>query len=177
LQFARKGKNITLPHFGGSKGPEIKKNLEELQTMFQRDLKAIKDLDYDILDVKKTKWHDDYGQNFKENQKGLEIMYRNTALHAFKSITTVQEGVEMLENFHQLSVRQLVKDYIETKAANFVYDLFIKEMKEVEDRYESHTKVNPPMPPSHPKYSGLAIFALSLQTRIEKAKEVSKIIK
>ena len=84
LQFARKGQGITLPRFGGSKDPEIKKNLEELQTMFQKYLKNIKNLDYDILDVKKTNWHDDYGQKFKENQKSLEAMNRNTVLHAFK---------------------------------------------------------------------------------------------
>ena len=171
LQFARKGQGITLPQFGGSKGPEIKKNLEELQEMFQKYLKDIKNLDYDILDVKKTKWHDDYGQKFKENQKSLEIMYRNTALHAFKNITTVVEGVEMLENFHQLAKRQLVKEYIETKAAENVYKLFMDEMKEVEEMYENYTKIVPPMSPSLPKYSGLAIWALSLLSRIERSKK------
>lgn len=180
LQFARKGQGITLPKFGGSKGPEIKKNLDELQGMFQRYLEDIKDLDYDILDVKKTKWHDDYGQKFKENQKSLEIIYRNTVLHAFKNITTVTEGVEMLENFHQLAKRQLVKEYINTKAAEHVYKLFIDEMKEVEEMYENSTKnyyesqsfKHLPMPPSHPKFAGLAIWALSLIIRIDRAKKV-----
>jgi len=172
LQFARKGHGITLPRFGGSKGPEIKKNLEELQAMFQRYLKDIKNLEYDILDVKKTKWHDDYGQKFKENQKGLEIMYKNTALHPFKNITTVVEGVEMLENFHQLAKKDQIKDYIETKAAENVYKLFMDEMKEVEEMYENHAKkAKPPMPPSLPKYSGLAIWGLSLLTRIETSKK------
>lgn len=173
LQFARKGEGISLPKFGGSKGPEIKKNLDELEAMFQKYLEDIKDLDYDILDVKKTKWHDDYGQKFKENQKSLEIIYRNTVLHAFKNITTVAEGVEMLENFHQLAKRQLVKEYINTKAADYVYKLFIDEMKEVEEMYENYTKTFLPMPPSHPKYAGLAIWALSLMIRIDTAKRVS----
>ena len=173
LQFARKGEGISLPKFGGSKGPEIKKNLDELQNMFQKYLEDIKYLDYDILDVKKTKWHDDYGQKFKENQKSLEIIYRNTVLHAFKNITTVAEGVEMLENFHQLAKRQLVKEYINTKAAEYVYKLFIDEMKEVEEMYENYTKSFLPMPPSHPKYAGLAIWALSLMIRIDKARKVS----
>lgn len=173
LQFARKGQGISLPKFGGSKGPEIRKNLDELQAMFHKYLEDIKDLDYDILDVKKTKWHDDYGQKFKENQKSLEIMYRNTALHAFKNITTVAEGVEMLENFHQLAKRQLVKEYINTKAAEHVYRLFMDEMKEVEEMYENYTKAYPPMAPSMPKFAGLAIWALSLMIRIDKAKKVS----
>lgn len=140
--------------------------------MFHKYLEDIKYLDYDILDVKKTKWHDDYGQKFKENQKSLEIIYRNTVLHAFKNITTVAEGVEMLENFHQLAKRQLVKEYINTKAAEYVYKLFGNEMKEVEEMYENYTKTYLPMPPSHPKYAGLAIWALSLMIRIDTAKRV-----
>ena len=66
-------------------------------------MKNIKDLDYDILDVKNTRWHDDYGQNFKEQIKNLEIMYQNSISIAFKSVATVQEAVEMLENFDQLA--------------------------------------------------------------------------
>jgi hypothetical protein len=43
--------------------------------MFEKYLDNIKRLDYDILDVKNTKWHDDYGQVFKEQIKSLEIIY------------------------------------------------------------------------------------------------------
>lgn len=50
-----------MPSFGGSKGPEIKKNLLELEELFAKNLLEIKKLDYDILDVKITRWHDDYG--------------------------------------------------------------------------------------------------------------------
>lgn len=64
-----------MPIFGGTKGPEITKNLDQLEGMFFQCLNKIKYLDYDILDVKMTKWHDDYGQVFKENIKNLEIMY------------------------------------------------------------------------------------------------------
>lgn len=103
LQFARKGKGIEMPQFGGSKGYEIKKNLEELESMFAKHLKDIQNLDYDILDVKMTKWHDDYGQRFKENMKNLEIMYMNTISLSFKNITTIPEACEMVENFDKLA--------------------------------------------------------------------------
>jgi len=55
-----------MPVFGGTKGVEIKTNLLQLQDMFEKYLQNIKNLDYDILDVKNTKWHDDYGQVFKD---------------------------------------------------------------------------------------------------------------
>ena len=55
-----------MPHFGGTKGPEITDNLMELQTIFEKNLGKIRELDYEILDVKRTNWHDDFGQTFKD---------------------------------------------------------------------------------------------------------------
>jgi dynein heavy chain len=66
LQFARKGAKQVMPVFGGTKGPEYTESLKELERTFAKHLQNIKDLDYDILDVKQTRWHDDYGQYFKE---------------------------------------------------------------------------------------------------------------
>jgi hypothetical protein len=51
-----------------------------------------------------------------------------------------------------------------------VYKLFLQEIKEVEETFESNHKRPPPMPFSHPKWAGLAIWAYSLIVRIDKAK-------
>ena len=66
-----------MPIFGGTKGKEWKLSLEDLKVMFDKHLEGIKKLDYDILDVKITRWHDDYGQMFKENVK-------NTLVYSYK---------------------------------------------------------------------------------------------
>jgi len=76
------------------------------------------------LDVKITKWHDDYGQFFKEQCKSLEIMYQNIITLAFKNVSSVTDAVEMLENFDSLAKRPLVKDFVHKKAADMVYMLF-----------------------------------------------------
>lgn len=76
----------------------------------------------------------------------------------------------MLENFNSLAKRPMVKDYVQKKAAEWVYKLFMDEIKEVEELFENPGKKKPPMPVSHPKYGGLAIWAQSLITRIDKAK-------
>ena len=55
---------------------------------------------------------------------------------AFKNVATVQDAVEMLENFESLAKRQLVKDYVHKKAAEMVYKIFKDEIKEVEETYE-----------------------------------------
>lgn len=122
-----------MPIFGGSKGLEITGNLKELENMFKKYLTNIKNLNYDILDVKKTKWHDDYGQIFKEHTKNLEIIYQNIIALAFKNISTVPDAIEMLENFDSLAKRPMVKEYVHKKAAEWVYKLFMDEIKEVEE--------------------------------------------
>jgi dynein heavy chain, axonemal len=58
-----------MPIFGGTKGKEWTVSLLDLARMFEKHLETIKNLDYDILDVKITKWHEDYGQTFKEDVK------------------------------------------------------------------------------------------------------------
>ena len=127
--------------------------------MFQKYLLNIQKLDYDILDVKITKWHDDYGQVFKENIKNIEIIYQNIIALAFKNISTVPDAIEMLENFDSLAKRPMIKDYVHKKAAEWVYKLFLDEIKEVEEMFEGYSKRPPPMPVSHPKHGGLAIWA------------------
>ena len=49
-----------MPKFGGTRGSEWTTGLNELKTEFERYLQMIKDLNYDILDFKITKWGDDY---------------------------------------------------------------------------------------------------------------------
>lgn len=60
LQFAQKGSNSVMPKFGGTRGTEWTTSLNELKSEFERYLQRIKDLNYDILDFKITKWGDDY---------------------------------------------------------------------------------------------------------------------
>jgi dynein heavy chain len=139
--------------------------------MFEKYLQSIRNLQYDILDVKMTKWHDDYGQVFKEQIKNLEIIYQNIIALAFKNVSTVPDAIEMLENFDSLAKRPMVKEYVHKKAAEWVYKLFIDEIKEVEDLFDSQSKRAPPMAISNPKYGGLAIWANSLIVRIDKAKD------
>jgi dynein heavy chain len=89
---------------------------------------------------------------------------------AFKNVSNIPDAVEMLENFDSLAKRPLVIDYVHKKAADMVYKLFMQEIKEVEETFEANLKRPPPMPFSHPKWAGLAIWAKSLIVRIDKAK-------
>lgn len=61
-----------------------------------------------ILDVKATSWHDDYNK-FRSGIKDLEVMVQNVINSAFTTVTTVQEGVELLEVFFHLTAREVKK--------------------------------------------------------------------
>ena len=170
LQFAQRGASCKMPIFGGTRGQEWQNNLEDLKKRFDKYLDGIKNLDYEILDVKITKWHDDYGQIFKDNIKNIEVSYTTIIQMTFKYVSTVADGVEMLENFYQLAKRPTIIDYVQKKGAEQVYKLFTDEIKEVEAIYEGQFKKRPPMPVSWSNHGGIAIWVHSLVVRLDKAK-------
>ena len=55
-----------------------------------------------ILDIKSTKWHDDYNI-FKLGMKNLDNMYVNLLNFSFDNINTVEQGVEYMIAFKILS--------------------------------------------------------------------------
>ncbi len=57
--------------FGGCKGAEIEKTLDDIEESFERHLERLRRLSYDILDVKAPKWHDDFNY-FVSGVKDLE---------------------------------------------------------------------------------------------------------
>ena len=59
-----------------------------------------------ILDVQSTSWHDEY-HRFRTGIKDLEIMVQNTINGIFATVTTVQEGVEILEVFADMGKREV----------------------------------------------------------------------
>ena len=84
-------------------------------------------------------------------------------------MSTLEDAVEMLENFYQLARRPTVMEYVQKKAAEQVYKLFMEEIKQIEEIFES--KNQPPMPFSHPTYGGNAIWSYSLIVRANRVKD------
>ena len=81
MQFVRKsaatgGKPGPVPHFGGTKAQEIVDGISGIQESFEHHVDRLRKLDYDVLDVKVSRWHDDYN-HFKSDVKDLEVMFTN----------------------------------------------------------------------------------------------------
>jgi hypothetical protein len=104
-------------------------------------------------------------------------MFQNIISLAFNGISTVSDAVDMLENFDQLAKRPSIKDYVQGKAADMVYQMFERELKDVEVIEATRGKKNPPvpMPLSHPKYAGDALWTKALLMRIKTSKIVKPI--
>jgi dynein heavy chain len=167
IQFARKGSGIVLPKFSGTKGPEIVAVLEEIHDGFKKHLDKIRGSEQEkILDIKSTKWHDEYN-SFKTGMKGLDNMYINLINFAFDSVTTVQQGVEFLEAFDYLARRSSIKNHVHKKIDK-LNNLMLQEMKIAESSSKT-SKLDYPI--HHGKYSGKAVWCKSLLCKIERMKK------
>ena len=53
-------------------------------------------------------------------------MFMNIISLAFNSVSTVEDAVQMIDNFDQLAKRQAIKDFVQTKAAERVFNMFLQ---------------------------------------------------
>lgn len=62
--FARwlDGTQGPLPCFFGAQGPQITRNLLEIEDIFHKNLQTLRAVRGGILDVKNTSWHEDYNK-------------------------------------------------------------------------------------------------------------------
>jgi dynein heavy chain, axonemal len=79
-----------------------------VQAAFESHIERLKCLDYDLLDVKAPRWHDDYA-TFTLLVKDLEVMYTNVINTAFEGVTRVADAVALLEVFFSLARRPQIK--------------------------------------------------------------------
>lgn len=170
LQFCRKNSELggqhNMPKFGGTRGHEIEKALLEIQAQFEAHVDRLRYLDYDILDVKTSSWHDDYSV-FKNAVKDLEAMYANVMNAAFDGVTRVAEAVGLLETFRGLAQRDAIQRCVEKKTAE-AYLLFNRTIEDVRRDFDENRRT-PPLRPQEPKWAGSALWAKALATIVEDA--------
>jgi dynein heavy chain len=131
MQFVRKsaktkGSPGPIPHFGGTKAQEIVDGIAGIQESFEHHVDRLRKLDYDVLDVKVSRWHDDYS-HFKNDVKDLEVMFTNVINAAFEHNVTVSEGVILTETFYHLAKRETIMRCVERKAAETNH-MFLKQV-------------------------------------------------
>ena len=55
-------------------------------------------------------WHEEYNK-YRAGIKDLEVMLQNVINAGFENITTIQEGVELLDVFTEFTTREVRKRY------------------------------------------------------------------
>ncbi|KAM4844901.1 dynein axonemal heavy chain 2 isoform 2-T2 [Thomomys bottae] len=163
--FARweDGKQGPLPCFFGAQGPQITRNLLEIEDIFHKSLSMLRSVRGDILDVKNTFWHEDYNK-FRASVKDLEVMTQNLITSAFEFVQDVEHGVLLLDTFHRLANREAIKRTYEKKTVD-LYMLFNNELSLVNRELN---KKFPYLEPYMAQYSGLAHWVLILRRRIDR---------
>ncbi|KAG6966781.1 hypothetical protein JG688_00006600 [Phytophthora aleatoria] len=165
IQFARKGKDgkrEDLPTFGGNRGMDIVKSLRGIEAQFEGHVDRLRQLDYDILDVKKTSWHSDFN-SFKNGMKDLEAMTQNVINGAFESVSTVAAGVDMIGSFHKIAQREAIKRCVEKRTID-IFGMFKANIASIRNLFEKN-KQTPLLSPTEPQFAGAALWARSLLLR------------
>lgn len=169
IQFARKaagGAQTALPSFGGARAVEVAKSLADIQGAFEKMMGSLRTLDYSVLDVKATRWHDDHN-SFKNGVKDLEVMLMNVINTAFDGISTVIAGVELLEAFASIATRDAIRRAVERKTAE-LHLLFLADINAVKRDFDANKKNPPMMNREHPRYAGSAMWARARLMRIQR---------
>nr|XP_055113102.1 dynein axonemal heavy chain 2 isoform X1 [Symphalangus syndactylus] len=163
--FARweDGKQGPLPCFFGAQGPQITRNLLEIEDIFHKNLHMLRAVRGGILDVKNTSWHEDYNK-FRAGIKDLEVMTQNLITSAFELVRDVQHGVLLLDTFHRLASREAIKRTYDKKAVD-LYMLFNSELALVN---RERNKKWPDLEPYMAQYSGQARWVHILRRRIDR---------
>ncbi|KAF5911845.1 hypothetical protein HPG69_015823, partial [Diceros bicornis minor] len=163
--FARweDGKQGPLPCFFGAQGPQITRNLLEIEDIFHRNLHMLRAVRGGILDVKNTSWHEDYNR-FRAGVKDLEVMTQNLITSAFELVRDVEHGVLLLDTFHRLATREAIKRTYDKKAVD-LYMLFNSELALVNRELN---KKWPYLEPYMAQYSGQAHWVRILRRRIDR---------
>ena len=173
MQFVRKsamtkGTPGSIPHFGGTKAQEIVSGIRGIQISFEQHVDRLRKLDYDMLDVRVSRWHDDY-HNFKNAVKDLEVMFTNVLNAALDGNTTVSEGVILIETFNRLAKREAIKRCVDKKASD-VQHIFIKLVMWARGEFDL-SRLSPPLRAHEPQYAGSALWAHSLAVLVTESHE------
>ncbi|XP_042770547.1 dynein axonemal heavy chain 2 isoform X3 [Panthera leo] len=163
--FARweDGKQGPLPCFFGAQGPQITRNLLEIEDIFHKNLHMLRAVRGGILDVKNTSWHEDYNR-FRSGVKDLEVMTQNLITSAFELVRDVEQGVLLLDTFHRLASREAIKRTYDKKAVD-LYMLFNSELALVNRELN---KKWPYLEPYVAQFSGQARWVRILRRRIDR---------
>lgn len=153
-----------LPFFSGNKGPEIESQLLDIQRAFKAKMEVLRHLDYDILDVKATKWVDDF-RALKVDIDNLTMMLQQIITASLDSIATVSTGAEYMEAFYLVSKSEELLIQL-NRSKDRLFRLFTSNLKHVQGEIQRYFDRKPPVFYLHPPSAGRGFWANNLASLI-----------
>ena len=122
-----------------------------------------------ILDPSDSSWNDNY-QKFRLGVNETENLVEKVLNEAFETVTSVKEGVEILDVFHQYTPRQRIRQVYEGKIER-VYRKFNAQLQQV----RRDLSMNKPVGLSdQPMFAAKNIWLNNLQTKINSTVDTLK---
>ena len=149
-----------------AKGPQILKSLIDNEAVFAMHLQKLRNIEYDALDVRATRWHEDFNTQFKSSLRDLEMMTQNIINTSFENVSTVAAGVELLEAFQVLARCESIKRCVEKKVTDVITD-FVKQCASYKRHFES-SRHSPPIHQDEPRNGGGADWTSGIRREIER---------
>ncbi|RNC35631.1 putative dynein heavy chain [Trypanosoma cruzi] len=146
-----------LPIFSGNKGPEIEAQLVDIQRAFKAKMEMLRHLDYDILDVKSTRWVDDF-RALKLDIDNLSMMLQQIIAVAFDSLSTTEMGAECIEAFYLVAKGEELLLQLD-RGKDRVFRLVGSCVSLVQGKLQRHFNKPPPLFYLHPPLAGHAMWA------------------
>ena len=102
-----------MPNIGDGDTP-LSTGLENIEQIYDKCLQSLYEVKHTILDPSDSSWNDNY-QKFRLGVNETENLVEKVLNEAFETVTSVKEGVEILDVFHQYTPRQRIRQVYEGK--------------------------------------------------------------
>ena len=188
IQFSKLAK----VEIGGTKGSTLTSTIQQIQIDFQHSVDAVKNLEYDIMDINATQFDTEYSQ-FRKFVKEIERRLGAVIGLALDDCETIYGRFQLVDTFDkQLLDRPIIQDEVEVKQIILIQS-YGKDLKVIQEEF-LHYRHSPPKDTLRnlPPISGALTWCRGLISRIkipmekmqgldrnildrEEAKEVTKV--
>lgn len=101
------GEKAPVPNIGDGESP-LSTGLENIEKIYDKCLQSLFEVKHTILDPSDSSWNDNY-QKFRLGVNETENLVEKVLNEAFETVTSVKEGVEILDVFYQYTPRQRIR--------------------------------------------------------------------
>ena len=160
MQFSR----LSKIEIGGTKGKTLTNSVKQIHTDFERAVDLFKAVPYDIMDVGKKEFDDDF-YDFRCRIKELERRLGSILTQGFDDCATIYGRFKLLDSFEGLLERPIIQDELERKHIALV-QAYGQDLKAVQELFLTE-RDNPPIARNLPPIAGALTWCRGLKERIQ----------